>query len=82
MHLDPAAGPVFADASQMRQVVMNLVLNARDAMPGGGRLEIETSNVEVDAGYGERHLGMAQGTYVLITVSDTTVIKCCTREER
>jgi PAS domain S-box-containing protein len=62
---------VKADPSQMEQVVLNLVVNARDAMPGGGRLTIETSNVEIDRSYGTRHAGMAVGPYVMVVVSDT-----------
>jgi len=61
---------VKADPSQMEQVVLNLVVNARDAMPSGGRLTIETSNVEIDRNYGARHAGMAAGPYVIIVVSD------------
>ncbi len=64
-------GAIRADPSQMEQVIMNLAVNARDAMPGGGRLLIETSNSELDSTYNAIHPIVRQGQYVLLSVSDT-----------
>jgi two-component system cell cycle sensor histidine kinase/response regulator CckA len=71
--LDPALGRVRADANQLEQVIVNLALNARHAMPSGGRLRLKTSNIELDPGYAARHPGITieQGSYVALSVTDT-----------
>jgi signal transduction histidine kinase len=66
-----ALANVKADASQIQQVVMNLVANARDAMPQGGTLTIEIGNRDLDDDYAARHAGLAAGEYVMLAVSDT-----------
>ncbi|MBA3470847.1 MAG: response regulator [Herpetosiphonaceae bacterium] len=71
VNLAASLGRVQADPGQIEQVIMNLAVNARDAMPKGGVLTIETTNIEVDSSYTRLHLGIRPGTYVMLTVSDT-----------
>ena len=73
LELDPTLGYVNADRGQLEQVVLNLALNARDAMEGGGTLTISTRNVELDEEYAREHLVREAGEYVALEVSDTGV---------
>jgi nitrogen-specific signal transduction histidine kinase/CheY-like chemotaxis protein len=69
--LDENLKSIDADPAQMEQVLMNLAVNARDAMPNGGKLTIRTENVTLDATYGRTHLGTPHGDHILLTVADT-----------
>jgi PAS domain S-box-containing protein len=71
--LAPDLGRVRADPTQVEQVLLNLAINARDAMPRGGRLTVETANAVMDEGYVAGHRGASPGRYVMVAVSDTGV---------
>jgi signal transduction histidine kinase/ActR/RegA family two-component response regulator len=71
MALDPHVGIVHADPGQLEQVILNLVLNARDAMPDGGQLMIETTGVDLDGSWIRPHAELAPGRYSTIAISDT-----------
>ncbi len=71
MDLDPALGHVLADPGQLEQVLVNLVVNARDAIPAGGRVTIATANLQLQAADGARGNGVRPGAYVTLSVSDT-----------
>ncbi|MEX2181739.1 MAG: ATP-binding protein [Gemmatimonadaceae bacterium] len=71
--LAPDLGNIRADAGQVEQILMNLAVNARDAMPEGGTLTIATANVEIDEEFAARHVTMTPGRHVRLTVSDTGI---------
>ena len=69
----PAIGAIRADPGQIDQVIMNLAVNARDAMPDGGRLTIETANVSLDENFARTHAPLVPGEYIMLAISDTGV---------
>jgi PAS domain S-box-containing protein len=73
LHLNTDSGlnTIMADPGQLEQIILNLTVNARDAMPSGGHLCIETRNVEFDEDYSRMHLNTVPGTYVMLAISDT-----------
>jgi PAS domain S-box-containing protein len=71
LSLDPGDGVFLADPGQIEQVIMNLAVNARDAMPEGGKLLLETSNIFVDEEFAQAHFSVPPGPYVVLAMSDT-----------
>ena len=70
-NLQPDVGNIRADPNQIAQAIVNLAVNARDAMPRGGRIAVETANVHLDENYVRTHLGVQPGDFVMIAMSDT-----------
>jgi two-component system cell cycle sensor histidine kinase/response regulator CckA len=69
----PGLGRIRADAAHVEQIVLNLATNSRDAMPHGGKLVVETANVELEEGAGSKNVGAKPGSYVMLAVSDTGI---------
>ncbi len=72
-HLNPELWAASSDANQLESALLNLCINARDAMPSGGKLVVETDNVHLDQHYTMEHPGLAPGDYVVLSVSDTGI---------
>ena len=70
---DAGLGVVRADRGQIEQVIINLAVNARDAMPGGGKLTLETRNVRLDRNYASQHPGATEGDFIMLAVTDTGI---------
>ncbi|HYL98430.1 MAG TPA: response regulator [Blastocatellia bacterium] len=66
-------GSIKADSGQIEQIILNLAVNARDAMPHGGKLSIETANIDIDEEYARRHVEASPGPHVMLAISDTGV---------
>jgi PAS domain S-box-containing protein len=73
LEMDPDLGSVKADRSQIEQIIMNLTINARDAMPSGGKVKIKTANVRLDLAYTRNHPGSRVGHYIMLEVTDTGI---------
>jgi two-component system, cell cycle sensor histidine kinase and response regulator CckA len=73
LQLEPRAAPILIDRGRLARAILNLVVNARDAMAGGGTLTIRTANVELDEAYASRHDGVVPGPHVLLQVTDSGV---------
>jgi nitrogen-specific signal transduction histidine kinase/ActR/RegA family two-component response regulator len=73
IELDPGLRSIKADVGQMEQVMLNLVINAADAMPNGGRLSLRTTNTSIDKMFSTKHLDVPPGQYVCLTVSDSGI---------
>src|SRR6185503_15173277 len=71
--LEPQLASIKADPNHIEQIILNLAVNARDAMPEGGKLVIETANIYLDESYASQHISVEAGRYVMLAVSDTGI---------